>query len=100
MRTVLIKNFDGIKGNKFNIIIYSNAEVLDSEVTTKVDDIEDLIIIKRADLNSKVCKRPALNIKYGFSIGVTVNKIIPIGNYAIVEEDVDNLVIDISKPVE
>lgn len=98
MRVVRIKNFDGVKGNKFNIIIYSNAEVLDSEVTTRVDD--DIIIIKRADLNSKVSKRPALNTKYGFSIGVTVNKIIPIGNYAIIEEDVDNLIIDISKPIE
>lgn len=97
---VWLKIFHTVKGNSYNMLLFSYNTIFKNEVTIRVTDEE--IIIKRANIDSAVSKKASQvnkNPNY-FQIGVTVNKIIPKGIYYISYDNGDELVINIERTKE
>ena len=97
---VWLKIFHTVKGNSYNMLLFSYNTIFKNEVTIRVTDEE--IIIKRANIDSTVSKKASQvnkNPNY-FQIGVTVNKIIPKGIYAIFFDNGDEIVVNIERTKE
>lgn len=91
--TVYIKHIGSTKGSKFNLMLYCNLPLMSNEVVIRVDPRTEEIIITRANLNSRVCKKPAPHTRLGYCVGVTLDVVIEEGYYPIVENTLDLLVV-------